>query len=290
MDRPMRLPPLNALRAFEAAARHASLTRAAGELGVTHGAVSRQVKALEDHLGVTLFLRRHRGIVLTEPGRALLPSLTAAFGLIAGAVGTLAPSRLLLSCPATLMMRWLIPRMAAFKRLHPEVDIRLSAAHGPVDFVRDGVDLAIRNSLTPMPDGAVAVPFLKESFGPVCHPRLVEEAGLRNPGDLARCRFLHTETRLSAWEDWLSAAGIDGVEVREDERFEHFYFMLQAAASGLGVAIGPSALVEDDIAAGRLVAPFGFVDNGRACLIMAPPQTAARPDARAFIDWLVAVG
>ncbi len=287
-----KLPPLNALRAFEAAARHASITRAADELFVTHGAVSRQIKGLEEALGVALFRRANRQISLTPAGERLLPTATAAFDLLAAGVAQVAGrdqrGPLQLSCMATFTMRWLIPRLHRLSAQHPEVEVRLSTSDMPVDFNLEGFDLAIRIGAPPWPDDMNVTPFLSERIGPVLSPKLLAESGLERPEHLADLPLLHTNTRPTAWPDWLGANGIGCVDAEAGQRLEHFFFMLQAAASGLGVAIGPEPLAADDIEAGRLVAPFGFIDTGRSYTLLSTKAMANRADIAAFRDWLLA--
>ena len=284
-----RLPPLTSLRAFEAAARHERITDAAAELNVTHGAVSRQVKQLEQHLGVDLFRRRGNGVALTEAGSRFLPVLSSAFDLIESGVAQASranDARIMVSCSGTFMMRWLIPRLFDFRTLHPDIEVRLSAADWPIDFDRDDADIAVRVGRAPWPAGTVATPMIREKVGPVLSPDLQAQLALRTPSDLSRAILLHTQTRHTAWPDWLTEAGCDSVDGRAGESFEHFYFMLQAAASGLGVAIGPRSLVQDDIVAGRLVAPFGFVHSGQSYTVLRP--LAGKAQATYFETWLVA--
>lgn len=286
---PRSLPSLNALRAFEAAARLGSMTAAADELHVTHGAVSRQVKQLERDLGQPLFHRAGTGLALSDNGKRLLPILTSAFDLMASGVAQASRrpgAPFTVSCLGTFTMRWLIPRLFAFRAAHPDIEIQLSANDGAVDFSRDGIDFAIRVERPPWPENMIVTPFIEEEIGPVLSTSLQAALQLRNPGDIARATLLHTETRQGAWADWFGAVGCAEVTPVADQTFEHFYFMLQAAASGLGVAIGPRPVVEDDIAAGRLIAPFGFVKSGLSYVAMRPPTDDDR--AALFERWLVA--
>jgi len=286
---PRDLPSLNALRAFEAAARHGSITAAADELHVTHGAVSRQVKQLEQVLGNPLFHRAGTGLRLSETGTRLLPVLTSAFDLIAAGVVQATrgdEGKFTVSCLGTFSMRWLIPKLFLFRSAHPEIDVHLSADDAAVDFRRDGIDLAIRVISPPWPADLIVRPFVVEEVGPVLSPELQSALNLRASRDLSRASLLHTDTRPGAWPDWFARTGNAEVEPAAIQTFEHFYFMLQAAASGLGVAIGSKALVDDDIAAGRLVAPFGFVKSGLSYVSMRPKSDDGR--AALFEDWLVA--
>ncbi len=281
------LPPLNALRAFEAAARHGRIVDAAAELCVTHGAVSRQVKQLEQALGVQLFRRAGTGVALTDAGARLLPALSSAFDLIETGVDRVRPSSsgaLLVSCIGTFIIRWLIPRLHGFRSRHPDIEIRLSESDGPVDFTQDAADLAIRTIRPPWPEDMITTPIFGEEVGPVLSSELQAELEIRNVDDLARAPLLHTETRASAWSDWLAAAGRADIDPGPGDRFEHFYYMLQAAASGLGVAIGPRPLVDDDIVTGRLVAPLGYIESGFHYVVLRPVRDD--PRAEAFVAWL----
>jgi LysR family transcriptional regulator, glycine cleavage system transcriptional activator len=194
---------------------------------------------------------------------------------------------LIVSCLATFMMRWLIPRLYQFNAAHPEIEVRLSASHAPVPFDEGGIDVAIRLGRAPWPRGCVGQPFLPDRIGPVLSPELVAKRPLRRPADLRHLPLLHAETRPRAWQVWLKASRTEGVDPRKGARLEHTYFLLEAAASGLGVAIGSFALVEQDLKAGRLVAPFGFVADRNAYCLLSPAGRPAKPaQARTFIDWV----
>jgi DNA-binding transcriptional LysR family regulator len=288
-----RLPPLKALPAFEAAAEHASFSAAALALNQTHGAISRQVKALEDHLGVRLFRRLHRRVELTGAGTALLPPVRQALHLLESSAGMVADHKeagtLLVSCLATCMMRWLMPRLYAFQADHPQIQLHLSASHAPVDFARDGVDLAIRLGKPPWPRNVAAHPFLRDHFGPVCAPALARARKLERPSDLRAHRLLQVETRPQGWGDWLRQVGLTRIDAAAGPRFERTYFLLEAAAGGLGVAIGSYPLVEQDLKSGRLVAPFGFVPSDQFYTLLHPRRTASQPRTRAFRSWLLKV-
>ncbi|MBI2741252.1 MAG: transcriptional regulator GcvA [Rhodospirillales bacterium] len=285
-----RLPPLKALPAFEEAARHLSFSGAARELNLTHGAISRQMQSLEMHLGVRLFRRLNRRVELTDAGVAFLPAVRTALDVVeASATRLSAAARqgpLVVSCLPTFMMRWLIPRLYDFNARHPAIDVRLSASSAPVDFAREGVDVAIRIGAGPWPDGIEAHAFMNEEIGPVCSPALAQRGKLRRPADLARHKLLHTETRADAWVDWLARAKTAGVDAAKGQRFEHFYFLLEAAVAGLGVAVAPKPLVMEDLKLGRLVAPFGFVKSGRQYCLLYPAELAAIPKVRTFRSWI----
>ena len=281
--------PLKALPAFERAANHLSFTAAAADLNVTHGAVSRQIRVLERHLGVMLFRRLHRRIELTEAGAALLPAVQSALHVLSAGAAQVMPSArhgpLVVSCLASFMARWLIPRLDAFQARHPGIEVRLTASHTPFDVQAGGVDLAIRVGAPPWPAGLGAQPFLQERIGPVCAPGLI---GRASHVALRRHKRLHTETRPEAWADWLRLTGRTELDATAGPRFEHFYFLLEAAIAGLGVGIAPLPLVEGDLRAGRLVAPFGFVPSGRAYTLLWPERAERLPKVRAFRAWLAA--
>lgn len=285
-----RLPPLKALPAFEIAADRLSFTEAAGVLHLTHGAVSRQIKALESHLGVPLFRRRNRRIELTEAGVAFLPGVRQALHLLETSTAQVATSpregALVVSCLATFMMRWLIPRLYAFNTMHRKIQVRLSASHLPVDFARDGIDVAIRLGRAPWPRNVVAAPFLADRIGPVCAPTLLKGRKSLRISDLRRHRLLHAETRAEAWSDWGHARDAT-IDLAHSQGFEHTYFMLEAAASGLGIGIASHALVEHDLQSGRLVAPFGFIPSGRSYCVLHARQTADNAKVAAFRSWIV---
>jgi len=276
-----RLPSLNALRAFEAAGRHGLMKLAAEELHVTHSAISRQIQNLEEALGVRLFEGPKNAPRLTDAGRTLLPALSEAFDRIDAAVRLVASAEeghLDVSCLGTFLMKWLIPRLHRFRQSHPAITIRLSTADTPVDFSRESFDVAIRVGAGPWPEDAEVIPLFAERFGPVCSPKL--GAG---PDNLFSLPMLQTQTRRSAWSDWCERAAVD-VELRPASEFEHFYFMLEAAVGGLGVGIAPWPLVADDIAAGRLVAPYGFIDSGQDYVTLRRRNHNRK--AEAFCSWL----
>ncbi|MDQ0474264.1 LysR substrate-binding domain-containing protein [Labrys wisconsinensis] len=256
-----RIPSLNALRAFEAAGRHGRMTLAADELAVTHSAVSRQVQHLENVLGVPLFEGPKNGLRLTEAGTRLLSGLVSAFDQIDMAVRQVADmpdGPLDVSCPGTFTMRWLIPRLYRFQAAHPGIEVRLTSSSRPVDFARDGFDVAIRVGAGPWPQGAEVVPLFGEQTGPVLAPALAQSA----PRDLAGVAVLHSRTRRRAWPDWCARSGTPGGHAPGIE-YEHFYFMLEAASAGLGVCIAPWPFVADDVRSGRLAAPRGFIASGQ---------------------------
>jgi LysR family transcriptional regulator, glycine cleavage system transcriptional activator len=286
-----RLPPLKTLAAFEIAADRLSFTEAAAELHLTHGAISRQIQALESHLGVTLFRRRNRRIELTKEGVAFLPGVRQALHLLETSTAEVATSpregALVVSCIATFMMRWLIPRLYAFNALHPQIEVRLSASHAQVDFTRDGIDIAIRGGCrTPWPHNVVGTPFLADHIGPVCSPSLLKDGKRLSLSALRRHRLLQAETRAQSWSNWARARGTT-VDLSNSQSFEHLYFMLEAAASGLGIGIASKPLVEEDLKSRRLVAPFGFMPTGYSYCVLHARRPLNTAKVAAFRSWIV---
>jgi len=290
-----RLPSLLALRCFEAAARLENFSRAASELHLTHGAVSRAVRLLEDELGVALFERRSRRVFLTDAGRTLARAVGNGMDLMRQAVAELRASarqgrRWVLSCEPTLLMRWLIPRWPDFQARHPGIDVHLVAGGGPFSFA-SGIDLAIRRDDFPWPMGYHVEPLFAEKVGPVCRPDKAATWFSTKKADAALkpgAPPLHTRTRPGAWQEWATAAGQPALDA-PGQSFEHFYFSLQAAVAGLGVAIGPWHLVRDDLDSGVLAAPLGFVEDGsRYCLLSPQPLQPDSPQAD-LLAWLRAL-
>lgn len=284
-----------ALRCFEAAARHENFSRAADELYVTHGAVSRAVRLLEDELGVALFERRSRRVFLTDAGRKLAQAVHDGLSLMRRAVHELRTEasrarRWVLSCEPTLLMRWLIPRWPSFQAKWPGVDIHLAAAGGPFSF-DSGIDMVIRRDDFTWPAGYHAEVLFAEKVGPVCRPDKVDawfSAGRGVRSLKPSAPRLHTRTRPGAWREWAAAASQPSNE-GSGHTFDHFYFSLQAAVAGLGVAIGPWHLVRDDLDSGVLVAPMGFVaDGSRYYLLTAAPPTAGSFQSD-LLAWLQAM-
>ncbi len=285
-----RLPSLNALRAFEAAARHLSFGRAADELAVTHAAVSHQIKALEADLGVPLFRRITRGVRLTDAGQAYLPVLRDAFDAIAETTTRLRAAEesgvLTVATIPSFATRWLVQRLGGFYAAHPDIDVRLYPSIDLVDFVRDNVDIAVRFGGGDWP-GLTAEHLLCLDMFPVCSPALLEGSHpLRTPEDLRHHTLLHDNVRED-WRRWLLAAGVEGIDLTRGPTFHEGTLLLQAAVAGLGAAIAHSALVNDDLAAGRLVRPFELrLSTDMGFYVVYPAGTAARPKVRAFRDWL----
>ena len=287
-----RLPPLNALRAFEAAARHLSFTRAASELHVTQTAISHQIRALEERLGVRLFRRLPRGLLLTEEAQRYLPPIRDAFDQIALATERLtaagASSTLTVSVLPSFATKWLVPRLGRFRAAHPDLDLRISASSQLVDFARDDVDVGIRMGRGVYP-GLRVERLFGESLVPVCSPQLLEGAPpLRRPEDLRHHLLLHDED-YTGWELWLGLAGVEGVDARRGSIFTDSGMVVQAAAEGQGVALARRLLAAGDLVAGRLIQPFDVsIPHDLAYYLVCPEATAEQPKIAAFRGWLTA--
>ena len=277
-------PSLNALRALEATVRLSSMTAAAAELSVTHGAVSRHVKSLEEMFGIPLLLRGSRSVDPTPEGARLASELSSAFALIASSVEQLQPGPLTLSCSSTIMMYWLIPRIGAFHELHPEIELRFNMNYDRIDFVRDEISVAIRNSMIEPPKEVIIKDMVDEWIGPVCSPEYAAKH-FGKAADLNRCVLMSTKTRAHGWTDWVKASA-QSLELRPQKSYEHFYLLIQAAACGLGVAMVPKILVLDDLRSGKLVAPLGFVAGPFKLVLWIAPHLRARTETKALVEWL----
>ncbi len=290
------------LRAFEAVAHYGSVTRAAEELSVTHGAVSHQVKALETYLGVRLIERRGRRIALTEAGRQYAAPLRSALDGMAHATEQLThqPRRasLTIDATATFSVRWLIPRLGSFCSAHPDIDVRVATANDVLDFNPSAFDASIRcldtASLKKLQrrrdwEDVEAHPFLEETKFPVCSPDLLRARPLRRPADLRRHTLLHSRSTPGAWQEWLAAAHAKGVNPENGLTFDNLHFSLQAATRGLGVAIGTRPMVQEALDAGTLVLPFpGVESDPRRYYLVCAAASAGKPALAAFRAWLLA--
>ncbi len=291
----MRMPPLNALRAFEAAARYQNFSRAAEELHVTQGAVSRHVKILEQHLGIELFRRRPQGLVLTGPGRALLPELSASFERIAQATKAVTNQDeeiRIISAP-TLTTRWLIPRLSGFQERYPEFRTSVGLFLKSYDeFFKGNFDVGIDcfESASLRPTDMEAVLIRREVLAPICAPRLLEgDPPLTQPSDLARHVLLHPLEDRQDWRKWLRAAELTEVDVESGQTFETMEMAVRAAVGGLGVAIGDLLLVEDELASGQLVVPFDLVvSEDTGYYLFCQRGRFQDPKIAAFRDWIIA--
>ena len=295
-----RLPSLNALRAFEAAARHLSLTHAAREMNVTPAAVSHQIKALEADLGCKLLRRVKGNFILTETAQEALPVLRAGFDQIAEAARRLRSDSsrhvLTVSVGPTFASSWLVRRLGGFAAANPDIDVRLHTTDSLADFARDGVDVAIRFG-SGVYSGLTAIRLFDEQIFPVCSPRLLKEGpGLKRPQDLVKHTLLHVEWTWRGsydetfdWEMWLLAAGVEGVDHSRGPRFSHASHALQAAMEGQGLALGSKALAGDDLAAGRLVRPFDLnLPQSFGYFLTFPREQGDAPKIVAFRDWILA--
>ncbi|WP_441276958.1 LysR substrate-binding domain-containing protein [Tardiphaga sp. 172_B4_N1_3] len=288
------LPPLNAVRAFEAAARLGSLKEAAVELSVTHGAVSQQIRLLEDWLGApALFRRSVRRVVLTPAGAALLTEFGPALDRISAAVQQHrtrrhdAPSIVLhVNALATFSLRWLLRRMGAFRSEHPDIEVRLSTSNETIDALAEPFDVVIRGGPDTFP-GYTSRFLFGERRLPVCSPTILDRAPLTDIGDLSRHTLLHVSSMARLWRDWLAEAGEPALRPEASLTFDHFYLTIQAAIDGLGVAMGPTALVADDLAAGRLMTPFPDISlSARSYFAYLPDARRTDPHIAVFCDWL----
>lgn len=278
---------LPALACFRMAAEFESFSKAADHMNLTHGAVSRAVRLLEDDIGVSLFERRNRSVFLTDSGRKLAQSVASGLGMIEGEIANLrheqANAPIMVSCEPTLMMRWLIPRMPDFRKAHPDIDVRLVAGGGHI-VLGAGIDLAIRRNDFSWPEHYVAHLLFNEQIGPVCRPDSVDALF---DGDKVRpeTTLLHTSSRRSAWDTWMMLKG-EVTTANLEQEFEHFYFSLQAAIAGLGVAIGSWHLVQDDLMSGLLAAPQGFLRDGTGYYLLFPEEPKAASPLSQFCSWL----
>ncbi|MBS1158711.1 MAG: transcriptional regulator, LysR family [Proteobacteria bacterium] len=306
-----RLPPLSAMRAFEAASRHLSFKKAAEELHVTPAAISQQIKALEDYLGVQLFCRLTRALEITPQGAAMLPKVRQGFECFAAAVDcTRQPGEgvLTVTAPPSFAARWLVPRLPRFAALHPEVKLRLSSSGDAVDrrgetrFLADeAADLRVASSTLAIRYGTGKYPgfhveqILAPDCVPVCSPHLpTAERPLRTPADLCRHVLIHDETiddqeHQPNWREWLSHAGVSGVDAEGGPRFSNAVLAVEAALDGQGVALALKPLVEADVAAGRLLVPFKMsVPSPYSYFLVMRKVVADRGSAAAFRNWLLA--
>lgn len=293
-----RLPPLNALRAFEAAARHGSFALAAEELGVTPAAVSQQVKALEAQLQLTLFRRLPRGLLLSEAGRAYLPGLSDGLDRLAAATAHLREGSMSgvvsVTSLASFAAGWLVPRLADFRRQYPGIDLRIDTSRHIVDFAREDVDLAIRFGAGPFP-GLEALHLLDEEIFPVASPALLHGGlPLGRIEDVVHHVLLHDVDALPRqpwmhWRAWLAREGLDEAAASRGLFFTDSNVLITAAVAGQGIALGRSPLLGEHLAKGRLVRLFERSWRAEwSYYVVAPAAQLERPLVRAFVDWLLA--
>lgn len=295
--RSRRLPSLNALRAFWAAARHSSFAAAAEELHVTASAVSLQIRHLEDDLELKLFERTPKGLALTADGEKLLPGINQAFEHLRGSIAALdeqssRASTLSISVAPSFAAKWLLPRLGAFLDRHPELEVDVKANMELTDFTRDDVDLAIRYGAGNYPGYEVEL-LLRDTMFPVCSPELLMRYGQRDPHKVfVEAPLLHDvsadlDPAVPSWKMWLKAARLEDVDWRKGPRFNQTSLALDAALAGLGVALAPAVLVESDLAAGRLVRLASSELAGDfAYYLVHPKEKANLPALQGFKTWL----
>jgi len=300
MERPherRRLPPLNALRAFEAAARHLNFSRAADELSVTPGAVSQQIQNLEDYVGAALFKRTPKGLLLTDAAQTALPALREAFDRLAEAASLLTAAvdgrRLTLTAPPSFAAKWLVPRLGAFEQAHPQVDVWLSAGIELVDLTAGEVDVAIRYGSGRYP-GLEVKRLIGETVIPVISPEFAKEQPLDSPEDLKNHVLLHDgspdlDDSCPDWPMWLAARGLRGVDGNRGPRFNQSSLVIEAAVNGRGVALAKRTLAQADLDAGRLVAPLQISTAVDFAYYLVHSKAKGRlPQVKAFIGWIEA--
>ncbi|MEQ8320026.1 MAG: transcriptional regulator GcvA [Rhodospirillales bacterium] len=292
-----RLPPLNGLRAFEAAARHLSFSRAAEELFVTPAAISHQIKGLEDYLGVTLFRRMPRAVMLTDDAQLILPLISEGFDKLSQAATLLKQSEssgvLTVSSAPTFAQKWLLEHLQDFTAAHPDINVRLDARLDTVDFDRDGVDIAIRLGAGKYPGMRVDQLF-DEQVVPVCQPKFLEGPhALKEPGDLKHHTLLHVDwgninAPFPDWQMWLASVGVDDVDYTRGPVFTVEGMAIDAAARGNGVALASTYAITDELKKGVLVVPFDRrLTSEISYWVVAPERSADQPKVKAFREWLL---
>ncbi|MEZ5893207.1 MAG: transcriptional regulator GcvA [Parvularculaceae bacterium] len=291
------LPPLNALRVFEAAARHLSFTKAAEELHVTPGAVSQQIKALEDFLQTPVFRRQKRALLLTDEAQASLPVLREGFDKLMEAGDILSrkadAGRLTVSVAPSFASKWLVPRLDRFQEAHPDIDVWVSADMNVVDFAVDDVDIAIRYG-TGRYAGLVTEHLMAEKIVPVCAPSLLTgDHPIKKPEDLVHHTLLHDSPNdkdpgCPTWPMWLKAAGVDHKSGDRGLKFNQSSLVIEAAVAGKGVALAKAALALADLEAARLVIPFDLTTPTEfSYYVVHPPSKSSSPAVKAFKAWLI---
>lgn len=283
-----RLPPLGALTAFEAAARHQSFSRAGQELHLTHGAISRAVAQIEERIGVELFVRRNRRVYLTTAGQRLLKTTSESLDALSHTVEEIhrhnsASPFLTVSCEPSLAMRWLMPRLGAFRELCPGLNIDLRMAGGPIDLLSENCDIAIRRMDFKVKADYQVTRLCSELAGPVCSKAYWKSV----QQDLNKASWLHSRTRPNAWDEWKSAYGMEKMISNNEQHFDHFFYTLQAAQDQLGIAIGSTPLVSDDLKIQRLIAPLGMQPTGCDYALLTLDELNSDPRIAAFSNWLL---
>jgi len=286
-----RVPPLKSLRAFEAAGRHLSFTRAADELFVTQAAISHQIKSLEEFLGFPLFIRQNRKLLLTDEGQNYWPKIRDIFENLIAATEQIKSQSvggpLTVSVVPTFATSWLIPRLSHFSKIYPEIEVRLKASDDRVDFLQEDIDIAIYYEIDNYP-GFHSVTLLNEKLTPLCSPTLLkDEIPLNLPEDLKHHNLLH-DFSTADWKRWLKLAGVKGIDLNRGSIFSHSSMVQQAAVFGQGIAMGHLVLSQPEVQAGRLIQPFEMVmESDYSYDLVCPIESVERPKVKAFIDWLV---
>lgn len=287
------MPPLSALRAFEAAARLGSVTAAADELSVTHGAVSRQLKSLDEHFGAPLFTKAGRGIALTPHGEKLQSGVGEAFGRLKDSCAALKhdveEAPFTLACPGSLLARWLIPRLDRLHRELPELKLQVVVSESEQPGTQTNASATLAFSEPPWPAGVEVFELMVEQICAVASPPLAAQCDVAKPESLLANKLLYTSSRPQAWPQWANAQGLELAQLEtalnKGQRFDHLYYLMEAAVAGLGVAIAPRLLVEDDLKSGRLIAPWGYIETpARLCLWLPKHINSRRSEPLA--QWL----
>jgi LysR family glycine cleavage system transcriptional activator len=286
-----RLPPLSAVRAFEAAARQLSFNRAAEELHVTPSAISHQIRSLEEFLGIDLFRRDGRQLLLTDKGERYLAAVREALSLISAATEQVTAAKaagvLTLSVAPGFATPWLVPRLAGFQLEHPAIEVRLDTALDLVDFARSDVDAAIRSGRGRWP-GLRSHRLLADELVPVASPALRDGKTWKQPEDLRDATLLHVLARMGQWRSWFNAVGVPGVDADRGPKFHTSPLALEAAMAGQGVAIADRRLVAEHLASGRLVVVFDItLPSDSAYYLVYPEERADNPRITVFRDWLL---
>lgn len=280
----MKLPSLSSLRFFNAAAHRESFIKAAEDLCVTHSAISRQVRLLEEQLGCELFERRNRAVFLTKKGALLFKTTNSIFEQLEDTVQKINDSQnstsVSISCEPTIAMKWLIPRLTHFYTKHPEITVNLIAAGGDIDFLKTKADIALRRNDFKWNDDIYAIKICMERMGIVCGVNI-------NDQKLCDEVLLSTATRPTAWQMWQKITG-QNFQKNKQLTYEHFYLCIQAALAGQGATLASFLMVEDEIRSGQLVAPQNFIEDGSAYFLLSPKKILPESNIGIFTEWLIA--
>ncbi len=289
----MQLPPLNALRAFESAARHLSFKKAAEELFVTPGAVSRQIGNLEFFVGRKLFARQNGKVSLTDAGHAYGREISEALGHIASATATVsrrAPRHVLkVKLPPTCATRWLVPRLARFHAMHPEIAVQVMTSHEPVDFRLEDVDVAIWYGQEP-PEACTYELLFPEVLVPICNPSIARQHSKAKPRDLSGHVLLHSLVRPNDWQLWFEASGVKDLRIDREIMFDNSSLTYEGALTGLGIAVAQRAFVSDELECGRLCVPVDIPFNSARGYYLIYPRDRPNARIRAFHNWISGEG